>query len=161
MPPPAVLSQIPRKGEVMARLKTPTWSSAGFGRFRGAASDDSGFSLLESVIAFGIFMIVLVSVSSMLVSAGRLTTTTRDRTAAANLAAEQIELMREQNANGQGVNTGGPILLRGITYTVAVSAFPAFNGACASGSSRQVSVTVSWNGGDGQHATRDDTVIAC
>lgn len=144
----------------MARTNTRR-VSAGFGRLCGSGAEDEGFTLLESVIAFGMFMIVFVTVSSLLVSNGRLTTNTRDRTAATNLASQQIELMREQAANGQGVNLGGPISLKGVVYTVGVSATPTFASSCASGSSRQVSVIVTWTGQDGPHSTRDDTVIAC
>lgn len=149
----------------MARTMTDR-SSAGFGRLcrrMNDADQDGGFSLLESVIAFTMFMIVLVSVTSLLVTTVRETALMRDRTAAINLATQQIELMRVQNMTGQGINTGGVTTLHGVAYTVAVTASPTFtvNPACQSGSSRQVNVTVSWNGTDGPHAASYDTVLAC
>src|SRR5689334_24384006 len=87
----------------MAR-STTTRSSAGFGSARFVArfrhdDDDAGFTLAEAIVSFTLFLILVTSATWWLVKTVQLTTTNRDKVAAANLATQEIERLRSE-ANG-------------------------------------------------------------
>jgi Tfp pilus assembly protein PilV len=84
----------------MAR-STTTRSSAGFGSAGSGTrcDDDAGFTLAEAIVAFTLFLILVTSATWWLVKTVQLTTTNRDKVAAANLATQEIERLRSE-ANG-------------------------------------------------------------
>jgi Tfp pilus assembly protein PilV len=146
----------------MARSMT-TRSSAGFGfaafgaRLRRGSAEDAGFTLAEAIVAFTLFLVLVTSATWWLVKTVQLTTTNRDKVAAANLATQEIEKLRsEANGSQQLDATVHNVTLHNTNYTVTPVFTPA--GSCATGASRSVSVTVSWPGGS---PIRYDSVLAC
>jgi Tfp pilus assembly protein PilV len=150
----------------MAR-STTTWSSAGFGfagfgarlaeQLRRRSGEDAGFTLAEAIVAFTLFLVLVTSATWWLVKTVQLTTTNRDKVAAANLATQEMERLRSEANSGQQLDlTTHAVTLHNTDYTVAPVFTP--TGSCATGSSRTVSVTVSWSGGN---PIRYDSVLAC
>ena len=145
----------------MAR-STTTRSSAGFGsagfdtRLR-RADEDAGFTLAEAIVAFTLFLILVTSATWWLVKTVQLTTTNRDKVAAANLATQEIERLRsEANGSQQLDATVHTVTLHNTDYTVTPVFTP--SGSCATGATRTISVTVNWPGGS---SIRYDSVLAC
>jgi Tfp pilus assembly protein PilV len=146
----------------MARSMTSRSSAgfgfAGFGAWLGRrCDDDAGFTLAEAIVAFTLFLVLVTSATWWLVKTVQLTTANRDKVAAANLATQEIERLRSEANSGQQLDlTAHAVTLHNTDYTVT----PVFNptGSCATGSSRTVSVTVSWSGAN---PIRYDSVLAC
>lgn len=138
----------------MARSATAR-SAAGHG-----LSDDAGFTLVETVVAFTIFMILVGSATFWLVKTIQLTGTTRNRVAAANLAAQEVETIRGAHNNGKQLDaTTHDVKLHNTTFTVTPALSPGADDDCPTGSTRRVTVTVTWNGS--AKPVRYASVLAC
>jgi type II secretory pathway pseudopilin PulG len=118
----------------MAR-STTTRSQAGLGHFfaKPQHADDAGFSLMESLVAFTIFIVVSVSAAFGLVQVIKLTSTTSAHVTATNLATQELERMRQQAYAGSAVDsylsTDGAasvqtVKVGGTTYTVTPQLYP-------------------------------------
>jgi prepilin-type N-terminal cleavage/methylation domain-containing protein len=143
----------------MARTMTAR-SSAGHGLTRMMA-DDSGFTLAEVLVSLGLFVVISVTATYGLITTLKLTDVTKDRVVAANLATQELERLRSQNAaNAQLDSTARTVTLRGQSFTVTPSLTPAATANCATGSSRKVSVIVTWNSNPARSA-RYDSVLSC
>jgi Tfp pilus assembly protein PilV len=141
----------------MARSKT-TRSSAGLGR---VSDDDSGFTLMEALVSFVLFTIMATTATWGLLNLIKLTGVTTNRTTAANLATQELERMRFESNTGHEVDSvPQTVKLHGITYTVTPSASPAASDPCSTGSSRKISVIVTWNSTPARSA-RYDSELAC
>ena len=137
---------------------------------RGAASKDSGESLVEVMVAMFIFALIAVGVSSSMVSILRISNDARSRQTAANIAASAIDADRA-TAN---VVTLAPApytqTVDGAVYTVTTSAswINASSGTstqCTSGSgallAKRVHVSVTWGGLQAGHdAVTADTIVS-
>jgi Tfp pilus assembly protein PilV len=148
----------------MAR-STTTRSSAGFGfavfgaRFRRGSDEDAGFTLAEAIVAFTLFLVLVTSATWWLVKTVQLTTTNRDKVAAANLATQEMERLRSEANGGQQLDASThTVTLHNTDYLVTPVFTPATGTNCLTGASRAVSVTVSWPGGT---PIRYDSVLAC
>ena len=140
----------------MAR-STTTRSAAGLGCARTKADDDAGFSLVEALVSFTLFIIISGFATLALVNLIQVTSVSRDRTAASNLAAQEIEKMRSQSFTGHQVDSAAfTVSEHNVTFTVTPTANPAISTACATGSKRQVSVVVSWSAMAKTRSTRYD-----
>lgn len=132
-------------------------------------TDDDGFSLIEIVVALSVLMVLALAVSITLINGLNVSKQSRQRVAASNLAAREVEIVRNtfgssetaalavaalgavDNANPLG--GAGPSLVDGTPYTVRrdVQWMATGNGvsACDGGSlvshpSLKVSVSVTW-----------------
>jgi type II secretory pathway pseudopilin PulG len=145
----------------MPRSRSPR-SAADRGRLHVARlRDDSGFTLVEAIVAFAIFIVMSVSATYGLISTIRLSNITQNRVAAANLAAQALEQLRLQNnASSQLDASVRAVVLRGTTFTVTPSLYPGATSTCSLGSSRRVTVTVTWPG-SGSRSPRYDSVLTC
>lgn len=140
----------------MARSMTSR-SSAGHGR---ACHPDAGFTLAESIVAFGIFIVISTAALWWLIDTVKLTGQNRDRITASALANQKLEKLRGESNAGQSLDSGTtPVTVHGITYTVTTSLTPGSTDNCDTGSSRQVSVSVTWSGASAP--IRYDSVLAC
>jgi type II secretory pathway pseudopilin PulG len=143
----------------MAR-STTTRSSTGHALAR-LADDDGGFTLVEAMVAFALFTIMATTATFGLVQIIRATNTNKDRVAAANLATQEVERLRGQhNANQQLDSAAQTSSLHGTSFTVTPTLNPIATATCPDGTSRGVTVMVTWNG-SGSHPVRYDTVLAC
>ncbi|HEY2296585.1 MAG TPA: hypothetical protein VGH43_02555 [Jatrophihabitans sp.] len=131
----------------MAR-STTSRSSAGRG-----VSEDGGFTLLESVVALTMFIIVLTFGALGVTETIRLTGTTSAKVSAANIATEELERLRFNNLTGHGVQLLPPDQTIPNGYTVTNSL-----GTCTNGS-ETLTVSVAW--GDGTHSVVYDSELAC
>ena len=131
----------------MARTKTAR-SSAGHG-----LCEDGGFTLLESVVALTMFIIVLTFGALGVTETIRLTGTTSAKVSAANIATEELERLRFNNLTGHGVQLLPPDQTIPAGYNVTNSL-----GTCANGS-ETLTVNVAW--GDGTHSVTYDSELAC
>lgn len=132
------------------------------GRWRARlATEDGGFTLAEVIVALGLFTVMATTATWGLVTTLQLTNVTKDRVAAANLAAQELERLRSENANVEQLDsTPQTVTLHGLRFTVTPKLNPAAAVDCAPGSTRQVSVVVSWNSNPARTA-RYDSVLAC
>lgn len=145
----------------MARCAT-TLSAAGRGvsAFRARAGDDRGFSLVESVVALTLFAVVAASATAWLVKTIQLTSANRGRNTAIAVAGQQLERVREERNSGRQLDAGTTaVTLQSATYTVTTTLYPAYNAACQTGSTREVSVSVTWPGNI--QPVRVDSELAC
>jgi prepilin-type N-terminal cleavage/methylation domain-containing protein len=126
-----------------------------------ALRDDAGFTLVEVVVAATILVFVVASAAYGLTQNVHLTGVAVDRTAAANLATQELEQLRNENANGRALD-GGPyaVTVRGIEYTVTPSLSPSATAACPAGTTRRVTVTVAPTRAPSR-STRYDSVLTC
>jgi Tfp pilus assembly protein PilV len=143
----------------MARSMTSR-SSAGRRCVRAVAADDAGFTLAEVLVSLGLFMVISLTALYGLVTTLKLTNVTKDRVAAAQLATQELERLRSQNTKFQLDSTARTVTLHGIPFTVTPSLTPAANGNCPTGSSRKVTVIVTWNSTPARSA-RYDSVLSC
>jgi type II secretory pathway pseudopilin PulG len=148
----------------MAR-STTTRSSAGFGftrfgaRLRRRGDEDAGFTLAESIVSFTLFLILVTSATWWLVKTVQLSTANRDKIAAANLATQEIERLRgEASGTKQLDPSAHTVTLHNVVYTVTPVLTPTLAAGCATGTSRQISVSVSWAEAA---PIRYDSVLAC
>lgn len=148
----------------MARCTT-TRSAAGHGlsairRASETRDGEAGFSLIESVVALTIFAVVAASATLWLVKTIQLTSTNRGRNAAIAIAGQQLEKIREERNSGRELDSGtAAVALQSASYTVTTTLNPAFNADCATGSTREVSVSVTWPGAT--IPIRVDSELAC
>jgi prepilin-type N-terminal cleavage/methylation domain-containing protein len=132
------------------------------------ASDDDGFTLIEVVIAMVVLAIFSAAVGVVLLDGLEVSKAGRQRVAAANLAAREIEIARNQFASSEAAAialaatgavsnpnplSGSSSVVDGVPYTVSrtVQWLPTGNGAspCDGGSlvnhpSLRVQVSVTW-----------------
>lgn len=141
-------------------------------RLRGLAGDDAGVTLMEVVVATVILAVIASSVLGLVLTAQKQSVDNRNRVAASNLAAREIEMVREQfmaTSDGPvdianeglvvnphqfaGATSGDPLIIDGVRYTVERSASWNITGsgssACEGGSlvdhpSLVVTVSVTW-----------------
>jgi prepilin-type N-terminal cleavage/methylation domain-containing protein len=121
---------------------------------------DDGFTLAEVIVSIALFTIMSVAATTAMLTIIKLTNRTSNRVAASNLAREQIDNLRLQNSTSAALLDDGThtIQLRNTTFTVTTTLNPTPIETCASGGSRQTSVTVSVSGAQ---LVRYDTVLAC
>jgi prepilin-type N-terminal cleavage/methylation domain-containing protein len=131
--------------------------------------DDSGFSLIEVVVAMVVLMVFAGALSVTLLDSLGVSKVSRERVAAGNLAARELEITRNKFAssdadalavaatssvtNGNPLGAPGPSVVDGVPYTIQrdVQWLPTGTGvsACDGGAlvvspSLQVFVTVTW-----------------
>lgn len=138
-------------------------------RLRMVRGDDSGFSLVEVVVAMVVFAIMAVSALGVTMSVFDVTSDNQRRVAASNLATKQIETSRSQRAvaipDGATTRTER---VAGTTYTIVQNANYVSSGSdtslCASSSGqlayKLVSVTVTWPDMGSTKPVTADTVLA-
>src|SRR3954454_21211705 len=80
-------------GEV---LKISDRRRTAMGRLRALRRDDSGLSLMEMVVAFGVLTVFAVALGITLVNGLDVSKASRERVAAANLASREIEIARNK-----------------------------------------------------------------
>jgi prepilin-type N-terminal cleavage/methylation domain-containing protein len=128
----------------MARSKTAQ-SSAGYRFARSVLRRDGGFTLVEVLVAMTLFMIVSGAAIWWLVETMKLTGTVRDQVTASNLASQELEKIRAERNAGQQLDSGvSSVTLHNMTFSVKSLLNPSSKSTCATGSSRQVTVVVSW-----------------
>jgi prepilin-type N-terminal cleavage/methylation domain-containing protein len=138
----------------MARIATAR-SAAGH-----RPSPDAGFSLIESVVALTLFVVIAGAATAWLINTINLTTLSRDRLEATALASQQLEKIREERNVGQELDaTTHTVTFHNVTFDVVATTNPAINTYCPSGQSRQVSVVVNWTGATAP--VRVDSELAC
>ncbi|WP_167581633.1 prepilin-type N-terminal cleavage/methylation domain-containing protein [Kineococcus rubinsiae] len=140
---------------------------------RERAGDDEGFTLLEVVIALVLFGIVASATAAVLVRGVAGSSDNRARAAAANIAAQTMDTLRQSGATGQGY-TGlatrqlGDVVVQGRTYSVfaSVTAVRKANAGspCAAGGLsdeifKKVGVTVTWPASGSVQPVRSDTIV--
>src|SRR5664280_1267915 len=95
---------------------------------------DCGFTLLEVVVSMVIFGVVALIVAGLIVNTIHLTSSSTQRTVAANLAAQQIEAVRDTRTldipDGQTVLPAKTV--GGTTYTITQTANYVVGGASTS-----------------------------
>lgn len=152
-------------------------------------SDDAGFSLVEVVVAMFILAIIAMSMAALIIKAQAQSVTNRDRVAAANLAARELDLVRQEffatpdgpltiaDAGYQvnqhplpGGSADSPLVVDGVAYTVERNAawdLHTVTGAstCDGGGivrfpSVIVSVTVTWDDMGTVQPVKTSTVLA-
>lgn len=131
--------------------------------------DDAGFTLMELVVAMTIFTVFCSAALGLLVRTGDATRVNLNRTAAANLATQQIQLARALDAVNIPLGTVTTSQqVSGTTYTIAQSS--KFLGADANANIctgtatvlayKLVTVKVSWPGATSAQVVRQDTLKA-
>lgn len=137
----------------MTRSKT-TRSSAGHGSSScTAGADDDGFTLVESIVALGLFVIVLTFGAIGITQTIRLTGVTSAKVSAANLATQEIERLRLENLTGHALVLTPPdgSIPSGFQVTNTT-------GACTNGD-EPLNVYVTW--GDASESVSYDSELAC
>lgn len=133
------------------------------------ASQESGFSLIEVVVALMIFAIISMSVAYAITNSLVMTRETRAREIAANLAEQEIDLDRSINDVFSVNDSSWTTVVNGTTYTVVRGTnwvSQSGNGtACGSAGGtlqyKEVNVSVTWAGQSSATGTvRADTLIA-
>jgi type II secretory pathway pseudopilin PulG len=123
--------------------------------------DDAGFTLVEALVSFVVFMVLAAGGTYAFVTCIRLTNVNTTRTTAAGLATQELERLRSQSSADQQLDSAPQtVTLHGMTYTVTPTANPTANGACNVGSTRQVTITVTWNS-TSPRSVRYDSALAC
>jgi Tfp pilus assembly protein PilV len=114
---------------------------------------DEGFSLMEAVVAAGLLGLAAVVVATLMFGTLRVTTDSARRTAAATIAASQIEAVRQVSATDipDGKVSLPPQTIGGTTFSVVQEAtYTTYNGsvsACTGTGTlagKRVTVTVTW-----------------
>ncbi len=132
---------------------------------------DDGFTLLEVVVSLVVFAILASAAMAMLLTAIKVGSQNRSRVVAAQLAAEQIEVVRGMRTQDIviGTTTLPDVTTSGNTYHLVQQATYANSSgtgtACSSATGAQlgyteVSVTVTWNNMGGVAPVRSDTLKA-
>ena len=123
-------------------------------RLRSIQHNESGFSLVELLVAASLLTVGIISVLSVLASSSKTATTSRVRTVASNLAAEKLESARTfsytnitqtylQTNLGTTVTKGGYVFT--MTYAVTYVDDPANGtGGAFANDYKKLTMTVSW-----------------
>jgi prepilin-type N-terminal cleavage/methylation domain-containing protein len=132
------------------------------------ANDDSGFSLIEVVVAMLIFAVVSAGVVYAMLSVMRVTKDSRDRQVAANLAAQEIDLARDIDDLFLLLDDDRTVDLNGDTFRIVRTTSWFSNQQvelpCGAGGGtlryKEVDVTVTWdNMRPGVDPVKANTVI--
>jgi type II secretory pathway pseudopilin PulG len=127
--------------------------------------NESGMTLLELVVAFLIFGILLLGIAHTMGSALSMTRTNRHRSVAANLGAERMDTIRSMDFEDIAASTDS-VDIDGITYTVITSRYwvpknPS-NGPCngnATPALLRVDVVVTWPNMQGIPPVKSETTL--
>lgn len=133
---------------------------------RREARGDSGFSLIEAIVALTIFAVISAAAVTASVNGIKITHLTTARVTAANLAQQDLDMARAVDPSA--VTTSGyprTVTQGNTTYTIARSITYSSGASCPTTPSAGVQYyltltdNVTWNG---QHQpVRVDAVIAC
>lgn len=136
---------------------------------RRLTSDDEGFTLIEVVVAMIVFSIIATGFIYVLTSGLSLTRDTRTRIVAANLASQQIDLVRSAATVFDVTDSTHSTTLNGDTFHVAVNTeWATSSGAtatCEAGAAtgslayKQVTVTVTWDNMGTAQPVYSDTAL--
>jgi prepilin-type N-terminal cleavage/methylation domain-containing protein len=128
-------------------------------RAHPAGPGDSGFALLEVLVAAVLFAIVSASATVAIAKSISVSNTTRNRVTATGLAAAAVSRARADTAS---LIAAPNVTTTTSGYTVARTAtIPVVNGIrCPAGQTIPLTVTVAWQQ-TGNRLVRIDTVIAC
>ncbi len=111
------------------------------------ADPDGGFSLVESLVAMVIFLIMTAAAATAMITGNNASQTSRTRVVETNLARTELNQAVAQPTPSPTTYTVNP---GGNAYTVArsvqVMPTPSATGACPTGSVRQITVNVTWAG---------------
>jgi prepilin-type N-terminal cleavage/methylation domain-containing protein len=122
------------------------------------AADDSGFAILELLVAFVVFAIVATFATVAIADSMRVSNTTTNRVTATGLAQAAIDKARADTlslTSGTTTSTSGAYT---VTRTVTV---PVTGGIrCAAGQLVPLTVSVTWRQ-TGARLVRIDTDLAC
>lgn len=130
---------------------------------------DSGLTLVEMVVALMVFAIISLGVAYSMLATLQSTRDSRGRQVAANLAAQEIDLVRSVD-DIFSVNSVPPRVVRvgGTDYTITRTTGWANSGItsddCGSGDGvlqhKRVNVVVTWGTGGATRTVRSDTIVA-
>lgn len=132
------------------------------------ASDDSGLSLIEVLVAMMVFAIISIGIAYSLTSALAMTSDARSREVAANLAAQDIDLVRAVEDVFSVGEANKTFVVNGTTFRLhrEASWIPStgVDASCGSGGGqlryKRVNVAVEWDGmRAAASAVRSDTII--
>lgn len=143
-------------------------------RLRARAADESGFTIIEVMIAMMVFALISIGVAYGITNSLVLTQDSRYRQAALNLASQDIDQLRSQvQANGDAIlgikqKLGTSATVGGQKYTidrtVAWVNSDGSSGACGTGSGtlayKSISEKVSWNTKSNARSVTMDTLLA-
>jgi prepilin-type N-terminal cleavage/methylation domain-containing protein len=129
--------------------------------------NETGMTLIELVVAMMVFALISVALAYSMLAALRATGNSRGRVVAANLAAQEIDLVRSVDNVFNLLDDSRQQTIDGITYTVSRDTgwvnSSGGDDSCGAGSGslqyKRVNVTVSWAGTRGG-SVRADTVVA-
>jgi Tfp pilus assembly protein PilV len=128
-------------------------------RFGCAADSDSGFTVLEVVVAVTLFIIVTTASATAIIGNITASKSTQQRVRAANLAQSFLAEFQASKTLPSSLPTSGP-----DGYGVSVSLSPGLTSTCATGSTRTVTVLI-WapnvSTATGTPIARTDSVLAC
>jgi len=136
-------------------------------------SADAGFTLLEVVVALVLFGIVASATAAVLVRGVAGSSDNRARAAAANIAAQTMDALRQGGATGQGYTNLvtrplDDVSVQGRTYSVFASVTPVRKAStaspCVAGGLtdeiyKKVGVTVTWPAAGSVQPVRSDTIV--
>lgn len=129
-----------------------------FGLARSAADREGGLSLIEVVVAMMIFTIITTGLLYTMLNLLSVTRDSRARQVATNLAAQEIDLVRDANDIFKVGDRPSTVVLNGDTFKILRSSSWVVNGtsstACGTGSTaatgtlrfKRVHVQVTWGG---------------
>lgn len=132
------------------------------------AGEEAGFSIFEVVIAISVFAILAGGVAASVKTGVDLARNNRDRDVAANLAAQEMDLVRSSSFTALPLGlVQTPQSVDGVVYTVSREsqwvATGASTGACDSAgqapSLLRVRVSVTWTAMQGTQPVRSDTAL--
>lgn len=118
-------------------------------RLADRCRDDAGFTLVEMMVAALVLLVVAAATAGAFVTTMKTTANDRSRTAAANLASREVEIVRQQFTGGSIQNlitigtqvnanplpggvVGQPIVVDNVPFTVTDDIQPLLNGPNAS-----------------------------
>ncbi|RWZ64298.1 prepilin-type N-terminal cleavage/methylation domain-containing protein [Labedella populi] len=132
------------------------------------SSPDSGLTLVELVVAMMVFAILALGVAYSMLATLQSSRDNRGRQVAANLAAQEIDLVRSVDDIFSIQNATRVQEVDGVPYTVSRSTGWVNSGIassdCGSGDGvlqhKRINVAVSWGVGGAARTVRSDTVVA-
>ena len=119
---------------------------------------DAGFSLVESVVAMVLFMIMSAAGITAVIAGQNATQASRTRVAQTNIARGDLNQARAQPTPSPTTYTataGANAYV--VTRNVQVLPTPSSSGACPTGSLRRIDVTVRWS----TRSVNMTTAVAC